>query len=199
MRISPAHYPKFFANLHKAATALGYTSKEQEDAYYKRVVQEEAHCTSVRLIASQGAFDACLKRFAADAGDYRTAVDLDEEKTKRTAYVVKVMAIQIMQLEDVASSNARNYFEAILRQSRLPVGIHSDSTDFWMDLTQGSLLVVLQMLDTHLRRLKERYFPTFPKSFDDRIKYERESGILMRNPCEKHYYAQLPFSVKLKG
>ena len=199
MKISPAHYPKFFANLHKAATALGYTSKEQEEAYYKRVVQEEAHCTSVRLIASQAAFDACLARFAADSGDYQGAVDLETEKLKRTAYVVKVMSCQIMQLKDLGVTNARAYFEGIIKQSRLPVGFHSDGTTFYLDMQQGYLLTVLQILDTHLRKLKKQHFPQFPLSFDDRIRYVRDGGFLMREKCEKHYFANLPFSVNLKG
>jgi len=197
--IKPTAYPKFFATMRKATDALGLVTKEAQDAYYKRVLSEEAHCTSVKSLASQTAFDACLKRFAADAGDYQGAIDYETEKLKRTAYVVKVMAVQIMQFNDLGPSNARNYFERVLAQSRLPVGFHSDGSAFWMDMSQRSLLVVMQMLDTHLRRLKRQYFPTFPLSFSDRIAYRRDGGILMREDCPKHYYANLSFSVKLRG
>ena len=197
MKISTAHYPKFFAAMRKATVALGYDTKAAQDDYYKRVLREEAHCSSVRLIASQAAFDACLRRFAADAGDFQSAISIDDEKLKRMAYICKVMTIQIMQLNDLDPLRARAYFDGVIDRSRLLGGVRSDGADFWLDVSRSGLFTLLQILDTHLRRLKRRLFPTFPLSFDDRIKFEREGGILMRNPCDKHFYSRLPFSVKL--
>ena len=196
-KIPTSLYPKFFAQCRKAALSLGHTSKDAQEAYYKRVLNETAHCSSIKSLPSMEAYEACLTRFATDAQEFASAVDPEVEKQKRRAYVVKVMAAQIMQLKGLDDKGARAYFDGVLNQARHSAGVMSDGESFWMDITAGSLLLVLQILDSHLRKLKREYFPTFPISFDDKIKFVRFDGsTILRETVDKSYYKNLPFKVR---
>jgi len=208
--VPTSYYPRFFVTIRKAYTALGLDSKSDQDAYYKLVLKEEANCSSIRELPSLAAFDACLVRFSNDAQDYTHAVDPEVEKQKRRAYVVKVMSIQIMQLKGFSGQSdvptalaARAYIEGILKQSRCGASFHSDGSNYWMDLSAGSILLVLRILDSHLRKLKRKHFPTFPLSFDDRIKFvfvHNDSGFtILRENVDKWHYANLPFEVRFSS
>jgi hypothetical protein len=136
-----------------------------------------------------------LRRFALDAGDYAQPADFASEKQKRYAYVIKVTALQIMQLARLDESNARAYFDAVVSQSRRgSAGFYSRGESFYLDLDPRNLLLFLKILDTHLRRLKKRHFPLFPLSFNDRVRYIADGSIFLREPVDKYYYSRLPFS-----
>ena len=201
--LTPAHYKKFFATMNRAVARLGLRDEDAK-GYYHLVLKEVAHCGSIKTISSAKLYDDCILRFLSDAGEYAQAIDYDQEKVKRYAYVIKVITHQIMQLQRLTPETARAYFDGVVSQScQGTVGFYSDGERFYLDITIPNLLLFVKILDTHLRRLKRRYFPTFPLGFNDRIRYvgcDTTTGeLFLREDVEKGYYSGLPFSVKIRG
>ena len=197
--ITHAQYPKFFAMLRKAALNLGLDTPQEVEDYRHRVMREEAGCDSIKQLNRKAAFDACLARFATDAGDYLGAIEIGLMDAKRHAYVVKVMSIQIMQLKGGAEAEARNYLEAIITQARIPCGVASDNS-FWMDVAPSSLQNLLQILDTYRRKLIKANFPDTPVTFDDTVRYVIDGPIATRETgIPRTYYANLPFKVNVRS
>ena len=194
-QITPAHYKKFFAQLHKATLALGLLGGDADD-YYRRILTECAGVTSIKQLPSIEAYDECLRRFALDAGDFAQPADFASEKQKRYAYIIKVTTLQIMQLARLDTSNARAYFDAVVFRSRRgAVGVVSSGESFHLDIDPRNLLLFIKILDTHLRRLKKKHFPLFPLSFNDRVRYVADGSVFMREDVDKYYYSRQPFSV----
>lgn len=186
-------YRKFFAQMHKATLNLGLMG-DKADEYYRRTLNECAGVSSIRHLPSMEAYNECLKRFAIDAGDFARPSDFSDEKTKRYAYIIKVMTHQIMQLERLNEKTARNYFDGIISQSRRGFSVVSSGETFYLDINPQDLLLFIKILDSHLRRLKKRHFPLSPMSFNDRIKYTPFNDFFIINEVDKYYYSNLPFS-----
>ena len=153
-KLTPAHYKKFFAQMNKAASLLGLDSRAAEQ-YYRNVLIECAGVPSIKLIKSKAGYDSCLLRFSSDAGDYATALDYEIDSLKRHAYVIKVMSIQIMQLQRLDEKSARSYFDSVVfNSSRGTVRGISSGESFYLDVPRPFLALAIKILDTHLRRLK---------------------------------------------
>lgn len=194
--VTRAQYPKFFSMCRKAAANLGLGTPQEVEDYRRRVMREEAGCESVKDLGRTGGFDACVRRFAADAGDWREAVEVGLMETKRLAYVVKVMCCQVMQLKGGDEAEARNYLEGIVAQARVPCGVYAADDTFWMDVTPATLRQLLQILDTHRRRLVKAVFPDAPAKFDATVRYEVDGAVATCvTGISPSYYAALPFSV----
>lgn len=197
--VTKSQYPKFFSMLRKAASNLGLDTPAEVEDYRHRVMREEAGCDSIKQLNRKADFDACLARFATDAGDYLGAIEIGLMDAKRHAYVVKVMSIQIMQLKGGAEAEARNYLEAIITQARIPCGVASDNS-FWMDVAPSSLQNLLQILDTYRRKLIKANFPGTPTTFDDTVRYIIDGPIATRETgIPRTYYAAQPFKVNVRG
>lgn len=194
--ISSFHYPRFFAVLHKAARNLGLSDDAAREAYYRQILRDECGVSSIREIKSEAKFDRLMQRVMIDAGEYSAAVSAEVEKSRRTAFLIKVAAAQILQLSGVSDAAARSYFDAILRQSRLGGGFVSSGETFHLDLAPVHAHKLLQILDSHLRRLKRRYLsPRFGLSLDRRVRYERDGAITSRIAVDDDYYSKLTFGL----
>lgn len=198
-RLTKAQYPKFFSMLRKAALNLGFETSEEIEEYRHRVMLEETGCESVKQLNRKAAFDACLKRFAVDAGDYASAIDIGLQDVNRKAYVVKVMSLQIMQLKGGSESDARDYLDGIINQARIPCGVCTTDNSFWMDVSPSSLQHLLQILDTYRRKLLKANFPASPVAFDDTVRFEVSGPIRTRyTGIPRSYYATAPFKVNIR-
>lgn len=197
--ITRAQYPKFFSMLRKAALNLGLDTPQEIEDYRHRVLREEAGCESIKQLGRKADFDACIRRFAADAGDYAAAVDAGLMDARRRAYVVKVMAVQIMQLKGGSGAEARSYLEAIMEQAKVVCGRSASDNSFWMDVSEASLQKVLQILDTYRRKLVKSAFPGGSAKFDDTVRYEVSGPIRTRvTGIPRDYYAQIPFKINVR-
>lgn len=197
--VTRAQYPKFFTMLRKAALNLGLDTPQEVEEYRRRVMQEEAGCASIKEMNCKRDFDACIKRFSADAGEYLDAIEIGLQETRRKAYVVKVMSIQIMQLKGGSESDARNYLEGLINQARVACGINTSDNSFWMDVSPTSLQHLLQILDTYRRKLLKANFPGSPVKFDDTVRYEVDGCIKIRClDIENDYYSRQPFTVNVR-
>lgn len=198
--ITRAQYPKFFAMLRKAALNLGLDTPREVEEYRHQVMLEEAGCESIKQLNRKADFDACIARFATDAGEYLTAIEIGLMETKRRAYVVKVMSIQIMQLKGGSEIEARDYLEGLINQARIPCGVCTSDNSFWMDVSPTSLQHLLQILDTYRRKLLKANFPAFPAKFDDTVRYSVDGPICERTTgLPPTYYADIPFKVNVRG
>ena len=198
-QLTRAQYPKFFSMLRKAAQNLGLSTPQEIDEYRHRVMREEAGCESVKQLNRKADFDACIRRFASDAGDYLDAIGIGLMETHRKAYVIKVMSLQIMQLKGGSECDARDYLEGIISQARVPCGVYTTDNSFWMDVSPTSLQHLLQILDTYRRKLLKANFPSFPVKFDDTVRYTVDGCIRTRyTGIPPAYYASIPFKVNIR-
>ena len=198
--VTRAQYPKFFSMLRKAALNLGLDTPLEVENYRHQVLREEAGCESIKQLNRKADFDACIRRFSVDAGDYVQAVEIGLQEARRKAYVVKVMSVQIMQLKGGSENDARDYLEGIINQARVPCGVCTSDNSFWMDVSPHSLQHLLQILDTYRRKLLKAHFPACPMKFDDTVRYEVDGPIRTRyTSIQSDYYARLPFSVNVRG
>ena len=198
-RLTKAQYPKFFSMLRKAASNLGLDTPQAVEEYRHQVMREEAGCESVKELNRKADFDACIRRFASDAGEYLTAIEIGLQETKRKAYVVKVMSLQIMQLKGGSEADARDYLDGIVNQARIPCGVCTDDNSFWMDVSPSSLQHLLQILDTYRRKLIKANFPASPVKFDDTVRYEVSGALRTRyTGIPSDYYSTAPFKVNIR-
>jgi len=197
--VTRAQYMKFFTLLRKAALNLGLDDPEDVEEYRHQVMREEAGCDSIKQLNRKADFDACIKRFSSDAGDYLEAIEIGLQETRRLAYVVKVMSIQIMQLKGGSETDARNYLESIIIQARIPCGVITTDNSFWMDVSPSSIQNLIKILDTYRRKLLKENFPGHPAKLDDTIRFEVSGPIRTRySGLPRTYYANLPFKVNVR-
>lgn len=198
--ITRAQYQKFFAMLRKAALNLGLASQQEVEDYRRQVMREETGCESIKELNRKSDFDACIARFANDAGEYLAAIEIGLQDVNRRAYVIKVMAVQIMQLKGGSETDARNYLEGIINQARIPCGVCTTDNSFWMEVSPTSLQHLLQILDTYRRKLLKARFPMSPVKFDDTVRYFVDGPISERTTgIPRDYYSRLPFKVNVRG
>ena len=203
-KATPSQLKMFFVRLNQARLSLGLTGPKADD-YYREVLRECARCGSVKTIPSKSAFDACLERFALDTGDFSTALKIEIDKAKRYAYVIKVIVLQILQLSRIDLASAREYFDGVLFRSRTGYGRWISEGETWyLDLPERDLLLFVQILDTHLRRLKRRLLPPAPLRFNDRVRFVPTlcvpHGVKFSTvPVDPRYYDTQPFAVRAKA
>ena len=198
--VTRAQYPKFFAMLRKAALNLGLASQQEVEDYRRQVMREETGCESIKELNRKSDFDACIARFANDAGEYLAAIEIGLQEVKRRAYVIKVMAVQIMQLKGGAETDARNYLAGIINQARVPCGVCTTDDSFWLDVSPTSLRHLMQILDTYRRKLLKATFPAYPAKFDDTVRYAVDGPVATRyTDVPRAYYEAIPFKVNVRG
>jgi len=153
--ITQAQRSAFFRALQAAARELGLDTPEEREAYRKRVMREETGKAHLAQLSRTADFDACMRRFAADAGDYETASRFAVADVARSAALVRICCAQVMQLKGCAlgTTEAAEYLAGIVEQARIACGRDLRDSSFWMDCAPDNLLVLFQILDTHRRRL----------------------------------------------
>lgn len=182
----------YFGMAQRAAAHLGVYSQD----YRTQVMQEELGVTSSLEIKSAAEFDAIIRRFAVDAGDWAAAADAGLGDVKRVAFCVKVCAIQLMQLKGGATINAAQYLEGVLRQAHFASGWTGEA--FYMDIPAKSLRSVFNILDSERRRLCRCYFGLGGLAIDYNIRYQKlPDGEMKKIPVERGYYAAQPFNLNI--
>ena len=152
--LTPAQRAAFFRALQAASVELGHTTPGEREAYRKAVMREETGKAHLAQLSRTADFDACMRRFAADAGDYETASRFAVADAARKAALVRICCAQVMQLKGCAlgTTEAAGYLAGIVEQSRIPCGRDLHDSSFWMDCAPDNLLALFQILDTHRRR-----------------------------------------------
>ena len=176
--LTPAQRSAFFRALSAASIELGHDTPAAREAYRRAVMREETGKEHLAQLSRTKDFDACMRRFAADAGDYEAASRFAIADDARKAAILRICCAQVMQLKDctAGTTEAADYLSGIVEQARVPCGRDIHDSSFWMDCAPGSLLTLFQILDTHRRRLLRgildpRSARTFIK-FDPGIVYQ---------------------------
>ena len=176
--LTPAQRSAFFRALSAASIELGHDTPAAREAYRREVMREETGKEHLAQLSRTKDFDACMRRFAADAGDYEAASRFAIADDARKAALVRICCAQVMQLKGctAGTTEAADYLSGIVEQARVPCGRDIHDSSFWMDCAPGSLLTLFQILDTHRRRLLRgildpRAARTFIK-FDPGIVYQ---------------------------
>ena len=181
----------FFRALSAACQNLGLNTQDEREAYRRQVMREECKKEHLAQLNRTTDFDLCMARFAKDAGDWQTAAKFASGDAYRMAVMIRICCQQIMQLKGLpdGSSAAKDYLRAILERSRIACGTNADDQSFWMEISQDSLLIVFQILDTHRRRLLADY-PSLDglKGFDPQIVYSILPDRHIRLTFNKAYY-----------
>lgn len=153
--LTPAQRSAFFRALSAASIELGLDTAEDRETYRKTVMREETGKEHLAQLSRTKDFDACMRRFAADAGDYEAASRFAIADDARKAALVRICCAQVMQLKGctAGTTEAADYLTGIVEQARVPCGRDARDSSFWMDCAPGSLLTLFQILDTHRRRL----------------------------------------------
>ena len=153
--LTPAQRSAFFRALQAASIELGYDTPEAREAYRKIVMREETGKEHLAQLSRTKDFDACMRRFAVDAGDYETASRFAIADDARKAALVRICCAQVLQLKGcvMGTTEAADYLAGIVEQARVPCGRDVRDSSFWMDCAPGNILTLFQILDTHRRRL----------------------------------------------
>ena len=181
--ITPKQKAAFWRAHHAACINLGLSTSEEREEYRKRVMREKTGKEHLAQLSRTKDFDACMRRFASDAGDFETASRFAIADDARKAAILRICCAQVLQLKGcvAGTTEAADYLAGIVEQARVPCGRDVRDSSFWMDCAPGNILALFQILDTHRRRLLRglldgRTARTF-LGFDPSIVYQpRESG-----------------------
>jgi len=156
--ITPAQRSAFFRALQAASIELGHDTPEEREDYRKAVMREETGKEHLAELSRTHDFDACMRRFAADAGDFEAASRFAVADDARKAALVRICCAQVLQLKGCAAGTAEaaDYLSGIVEQARIPCGRDMLDSSFWMDCNPDHLVTLFQILDTHRRRLLRR-------------------------------------------
>jgi len=199
--LTPAQRAAFFRALQAASVELGHATSEEREAYRKTVMREETGKEHLAQLSRTADFDACMRRFAADAGDYEAACRFAVGDEKRKAALVRICCAQVLQLKGcpAGSDEACDYLAGIIEQARIPCGRNLRDSSFWMDVAQDSLTVLFQILDTHRRRLIRGLLDTRTArshlGFDPSVCYEPLPSGGIRFIYDAAAYANLASSI----
>ena len=158
--LTPAQRSAFFRALQAASIELGHATPEEREDYRKTVMREETGKEHLAQLSRTKDFDACMRRFASDAGDFETASRFAIADDARKAAILRICCAQVLQLKGcvAGTTEAADYLAGIVEQARVPCGRDVRDSSFWMDCDPGSLLTLFQILDTHRRRLLRGLF-----------------------------------------
>ena len=153
--LTPAQHSAFFRALQAASIELGYDTPEEREAYRKTVMHEECGKEHLAQLSRTKDFDACMRRFAADAGNFEEAARFAIADDARKAAILRICCAQVLQLKGcvAGTTEAADYLAGIVEQARVPCGRDVHDSSFWMDGAPDNIMTLFQILDTHRRRL----------------------------------------------
>ena len=144
------------------AAAAERQAVPDREAYRKRVLREELGVEHMRDIGRTGDFDRLMLRLAQDAEDWHSLAYYSVAGERRLADLVADCATQVLELsiaergfDASAHLDQLGYISGVLRQSGMSP-IRVVGSDYWLDLAPADLARLLQILDTHRRRLVKR-------------------------------------------
>lgn len=181
----------------RACATLGIRSEEDRRSYRRLVVRELAGCGSIKDVRNAEAYDAVMARLWSDAEDYEKASHYRINQERKLAYVIRVLATQLMQLKGGAEAVAQAYIGGILEQSRISHGRSLSDGTYWMDVAPSQLSTLVAILDTERRRILRRHGATNLMSFTDKVRYEIDGPVLIRHGVAPGYYGQAALHVNV--
>ena len=173
------------------AAARLVVQPQDQDSWRHNILIEETGKFSLLDLDRKGDFEAVMRRLWSEAGNWEEAVRYSVGDERRAAFLIKVVAAQVLQLMDDETTRAAAYVAGVLRQSRLVTNAVAERGDFWLDIPLANALKVFQMLDTHRRRLlKSTGHDGKSAAFSPNIRYRRDGhSILVVERVAPAFYA----------
>lgn len=133
---------------HAGRSSLDPSDRQAADRWRHAITSEECHGRTSLKQLSNDDFDALMLRLAQEAGDHSSAVYFSASAERRLRHLLCRKLADLDRL-DPSRQHGPAYLSGILRQSNL---LHPLATID--DLPAPRLRTALQILDTHLRRLR---------------------------------------------
>lgn len=184
---TPAQVREYGVAAARACAELGIGRESERQAYRRRVVRELTGRASIKEVSSAEGYEAVMARLWADAGDFLRAADYSIAPERRLAYVVRVLACQLMQLKGGSEADAQAYVGGVLDQARVPNGRSLDDGGWWMDVAPQRVRDLVQILDTERRRILRR-LGARPLTFDAAVRYSLDGPVLAIEGVARGYY-----------
>ena len=184
---TPAQIREYGAAAARACAELGIGRESERQAYRRRVVRELTGRASIKEVSSAEGYEAVMARLWADAGDFLRAADYSIAPERRLAYVVRVLACQLMQLKGGSEADAQAYVGGVLDQARVPNGRSLDDGGWWMDVAPQRVRDLVQILDTERRRILRR-LGARPLAFNAAVRYSLDGPVLAIEGVARGYY-----------
>ena len=144
---------------HAGRSGLDSSDRAAAESWRHSVTAEECHgITSVKRLGNDD-FDAIMLRFAIEAGDEAAIAYWAPAAERRLRHLIRRKLASLDRLEP-GRHHGPAYLAGILRQSNI-LSPHATLDD----LPADHLRTALQILDTHLRRLRSRSVPLEPAPF----------------------------------
>lgn len=137
------------------AAAAERQAVPDREAYRKRILREELGVEHLRDVDRTEGFDRLMLRLAQDAEDWQGLAYYSVAGERRLADLVADCATQVLDLCPTIGVHPMAYVSGILSQSHLS-SVRVDGSDYWLDLAPDDIARLLQILDTHRRRLVKR-------------------------------------------
>ena len=189
---TPAQIREYGVAAGEACRNLGICREARRREYRHRVVRELTGRESVKDIRSSEDYDAVMARLWDDAGNYERAIHYRINSERRLSYVIQVLASQLMQLKGVILVQVLLKEPCVLDRARIAHGRRDDGS-WWMDVAAPQLLDLVKILDTERRRILGRFTASVGRlSFTDRVRYEADGPLLVRQGVPKGYYSSAP-------
>jgi hypothetical protein len=190
--LTPLQSKAFWRALGAACSNMGLHDKDEKEAYRKRVMREETGKEHMAELNRTRDYERIMARLHADAGNYEAAVELASGgNEKRMAWLIEAVMRQVFDLATCelviegaetfaklgnGATDGIDYVIGICRQAGYPVCARNET--YWMDLSEGQLKAVFEMLDTHRRRMLRRSAPKLAMRFDASASYlYRDGGV----------------------
>lgn len=184
---TPAQIREYGVAAARACAELGIGRESERQAYRRRVVRELTGRASIKEVSSAEDYEAVMARLWADAGDFLRAADYSIAPERRLAYVVRVLACQLMQLKGGIESDAQAYVGGVLDQARVPNGRSLDDGGWWMDVAPQRVHDLVKILDTERRRILRR-LGAGPLTFNAAVRYSLDGPVLAIEGVARGYY-----------
>ena len=147
MAISPKQRSQFFRAFSAACLSLGLSAKGEQEEYRKTVMGTEGKVSHLADLTQSG-LEACMIRFWTDALNWEEAARWGAGTSRRLIWMVTAKAKKIAGEEGYI-----DYISGVLHQSGIAQNRPVKTLE---DLTDPELKKVFVMLETYLRRWKEK-------------------------------------------
>lgn len=146
MAISDKQRAQFFRAFGAACSSLGLCDRDEQEAYRKTVMGTEGKSAHLADLTQSG-LESCMVRFWTDAGNWEEAARWGSGESRRLVWMVRERA------KKIAGEGYIDYISAVLHQSGIAQNRAVKSLE---DLTDPELRKVFIMLETYIRRWRDR-------------------------------------------
>lgn len=162
MSLSPAQQRRYWQAFrpawlaHAGRANFEVCDREAAERWRHEVMAQECHGKRSIKDLGNGDFDAIMLRWAQEAGDLAAVAYWSESQERRMRHLLAQKLAELDRLDPMRQHGA-GYVAGMLRQARIARPIASLD-----DVPAEHLRRALQMLDTHLRRLRARELEEVP-------------------------------------